>query len=204
MDNCLLVQALLLNTRSCLKGRWYFGAWTRRLKLTIVNNAHSRLTVSLTGQHTWQVWSIEASVNLDDGTLATSVTTRHGIIATSTNTAEQRSIETNWLTRAGYRTHSLTGILGGGMTYDRHGASHVYSTVSSGDDGKLFDFYSVLMVMSGADFRENSLFGLFIFFPRLFGSQRFHSRLCSSTFGSLWLLLLFYCFFVVLRSNSIS
>ena len=45
------------------------------------------------------------------------------------------------------------------------GASHVYSTVSSGDDGKLFDSYSVLMVMSGADFWENSLFGLFIFFP---------------------------------------
>ena len=32
------------------------------------------------------------------------------------------------------------------------GASRVYSTVSSGDDGNLFDFYSVLMVMSGADF----------------------------------------------------
>ena len=32
------------------------------------------------------------------------------------------------------------------------GASYAYSTVSSDDGGNVLDFYSVLMVMSGADF----------------------------------------------------
>ena len=102
-DPCIVLNCLsvIAEYRELLKGRAdTLTVWRTRLRCIRASGARSTLTASLTGQHTWRVWNIEVSVNLDDDTFATSVTIRQWTIATSTNIVEQRGIETDWLTKA--------------------------------------------------------------------------------------------------------